>query len=166
MHIRVLRHFVLQKYITLRITMMPSPAAVILFCGCVVTTLVKGLRTALGDYGVGLSDILSLTKIDILFHLPPSPLHADISTSPSLEVSLSSACIIRLQALRVNAGVRLRECLFKRTTNILVQTHSWASEGGGECPGSLKYGFRRCSDNVIRRVCRNVHIGQNKLYVG
>jgi hypothetical protein len=66
----------------------------------------------------------------------------------------------------VNAGVRVRECLFRRTTNILVETHSWASEGGVECPGSLKYGFGRCSDTVVRRMWRNVHIGQNKWYVG
>lgn len=58
----------------------------------------------MGNCRVGFSDILSLTKIDIVFHLPLNHLQAQISASPSLEVSLSSTCIIRHQAFRVDAG--------------------------------------------------------------
>jgi hypothetical protein len=66
-------------------------------------SLEKGPRTNLGNCRVGFSDILSLTKIDIVFHLPLNHLQAQISASPSLEVSLSSTCIIRHQAFRVDA---------------------------------------------------------------
>jgi len=58
----------------------------------------------MGNCRVGFSDILSLTKIDIVFHLPLNHLQAQISASPSLEVSLSSTCVIRHQAFRVDAG--------------------------------------------------------------
>jgi len=65
----------------------------------------------LGNCRVGYSDILSLTKIDIVFHLPLNHLQAQISASPSLEVSLSSTCIIRHQAFRVDAGWNRRVCI-------------------------------------------------------
>jgi hypothetical protein len=67
-------------------------------------TLGKGSRTELVNCRLGFSDILSLTKIDIVFHLTLNHLQAQISASPSLEVSLSSTCIIRHQAFRVDAG--------------------------------------------------------------
>lgn len=67
-------------------------------------TSVKGQRTEMGNCRVGFSDILSLTKIDIVFHLSLNHLHAQILASPSLEVSLSSTFIIRHQAFRVDAG--------------------------------------------------------------
>jgi len=64
----------------------------------------KGPKRELGDCRVGFSGILSLTKIDIVFHLPLKHLQAQISASPSLEISLSSTCIIRHQAFREDAG--------------------------------------------------------------
>ena len=90
-------------------------------------SLGKGPRTELDNCRVGLSDIMSLTKIDILFHPPPNPLHAQISASPSLEISLSSTCIIRHRAFRADAGWNWGwgGCLFKRTTNI----YCWHFQG-------------------------------------
>jgi hypothetical protein len=79
-------------------------ACAVFLCGWGGYSIGKGPRTEFGDCGVGISDILSLTKIDIPLHPSPNPLHAEFSASPSLEVSLSSACIIRHEAFRVDAG--------------------------------------------------------------
>lgn len=79
----------------------------------------------MGNCRVGVSDILSLTKIDIVFHLPLKHLQAQISVSPSLEVSLSPTCIIRHQGFRVDAGWHRGGLLFKITTN----TYRWQFQG-------------------------------------